>query len=102
MGNMAVRRKKSEGSKNRANTQQDRDKKVAGMGLKWGKSGGVTEDQIGVFAVVSPSIPIVYERFSIVELPHFFISSYITAGYDRLGGLSDFFACHVGLSGIRG
>jgi hypothetical protein len=53
MGKEIGRGKKAEGSRNRANTQQDRDNKPARMGLKWGKSGGVTEDQIGGLAVVS-------------------------------------------------
>jgi len=45
--------------------QQDRDKKAAGLGLKWGKSGGVTEGGFGVFEIVSHFIPTGYKRFSI-------------------------------------
>jgi len=63
-------RQKEEGSRNRANTQQDRDKKAEGLGPKWGKSGGVTEDGIGVLGGVSHYIPIGYTRFSMGELPH--------------------------------
>jgi hypothetical protein len=68
---MAVGRKNSDSSRNRANTQQDRDKKAAGIGLKWGKSGGVNEDHIGVLAVVSLCIPIGYKHFSMRGLPYF-------------------------------
>jgi hypothetical protein len=43
--------------------QQDRDKKAAKIGQKWGKSGGVNGDEIGVLAVVSLFISMGYERF---------------------------------------
>jgi hypothetical protein len=51
--------------------QQDRDKKAARLGQNWGKSDGVNEHDIGILAVVSPFIPIGYERFSMGDFPTF-------------------------------
>jgi hypothetical protein len=39
--------------------------------LKWGKSDGVTEDQIGVLAIVSYYISRGYKRFSMRDPPLF-------------------------------
>ena len=41
------------------------------LGPKWGKSGGVTEDPIGVLAVVSCWEIMGYKRFSMRDFPRF-------------------------------
>jgi hypothetical protein len=61
----------AEGGKKVSKGQQDRDKKAARKCLKWGKSGGVNEDQNGVLTVISLFISIGYKRFSMRGLPHF-------------------------------
>jgi hypothetical protein len=68
------------------NNRQDWDKKAAGLGLKWGKSGGVTEGEIGVYAVVSLYIPIGYKRFSMDGSPTFILSPCLTIGYGNFVG----------------
>jgi len=63
-GYLVGRKKKEEDSNKVSKVQQDRDKKAARMGLKWGKSGGVTEGENGVLAVVSRFATRIYKRFS--------------------------------------
>jgi hypothetical protein len=62
-------------------SQQKKNKKAARMGQKWGKSGGVTEGQIGVLAIVCIFVPTVYERFSMRGFTRTHLSLLITTGY---------------------
>jgi len=82
MGKEVGRRKKACCSNKVSKVQQDRDNNAARLGLKWGKSGGVTEDQIRVITVVSRYTTMVYRRFSMAHILRKRLSLLFSTGYD--------------------
>jgi hypothetical protein len=56
------------------------------MGQKWGKCGGVNEDQIGIFGVVRYWEIRGYKRFSMADTSAFTLSLLLAYSYGILGG----------------
>jgi hypothetical protein len=62
--------------------QQDRDKKAARMGQKWGKCDGVNEGHNALLTFVSSLFSIGYKRFSMRKILGLYLSSLLANGYD--------------------